>query len=152
MSSQVVIAASHALDVDAVHVESRGARWLRPCLGSSSTAHGGDTVSPMDCLDRIAEQRITEAVVAGAFDDLPGSGRPLELDDLSSLAEELHGAYLLLKAAHVLPEEMELRKELLRLGDLLRACEDAETRATLEGRRQALALRYELLMERRRRR
>ena len=104
----------------------------------------------MDPLDRIAEQRLADAIAAGELDDLPGSGRPLELEDLSRVDEELRGGYLLLKSAHVLPEEMQLRKELLSLGDLLRACEDPGERATLEGRRRALALRYDLLMERRR--
>jgi len=30
-------------------------------------------------LDALAEARIEEALAAGAFDDLPGGGRPLEL-------------------------------------------------------------------------
>jgi hypothetical protein len=47
---------------------------------------------------------------------------------------------------------MVLTKELLTLGDLVRACEADETRAALGGRRRALVLRYELLMERRRER
>lgn len=104
----------------------------------------------MDPLDRIAEQRLADAIAAGELDDLPGSGRPLELEDLSQVDEELRGGYLLLKSAHFLPEEMQLRKELLSLGDLLRACEDPGERATLDDRRRALALRYDMLMERRR--
>ena len=32
-------------------------------------------------LDAIAEERIARARDAGEFDDLPGAGRPLELDD-----------------------------------------------------------------------
>jgi hypothetical protein len=106
----------------------------------------------MDSFDLIAEQRIAEALAAGELEDLPGRGRPLELEDLSQVDEDLRGGYLLLRGAGFLPEEMELRKEALRLGDLLRACEDPAERATLEGRRHALALRYEVLMERRRRR
>jgi len=103
----------------------------------------------MNPLDRLAEQKLAAAIAAGEFDDLPGAGKPLELEDLSQVDEDLRAGYLLLKSAHVLPEEMALKKELLTLGDLLRACEDAGARATLEERRNALALRYELLMERR---
>jgi len=102
-------------------------------------------------LDRLAEQKLEAAIAAGEFRELPGFGRPLELEDLSQVDPELRGGYLLLKGAGVLPEEMALKKELLSLGDLLRACEDAGTRATLEGRRRSLLLRYDLLMERRRR-
>ena len=105
----------------------------------------------MDALDRIAEQKLAAAIAAGEFDGLPGLGQPLELEDLARVEEDLRAGYLLLKGAGVLPEEMALKKELLTLGDLLRACEDAGTRATLEGRRRSLLLRYDLLMERRRR-
>jgi hypothetical protein len=45
-----------------------------------------------------------------------------------------------------------MRKELLTLGDLMRACEDPLARAALADRRRMLALRYEVLMERRRQR
>ena len=105
----------------------------------------------MDVLEQLAERKISEAAAAGELDDLPGSGRPLALEDLSAVDAELRGGYLLLRSAGFLPEEMELRKELLRLGDLLRACADSSARTTLEGRRHALLLRYDVLMERRRR-
>jgi hypothetical protein len=104
----------------------------------------------VDPLARIAEQKLAEALAAGELDDVAGKGAPLELEDLSGMDPELRGGYLLLKGAGVLPEEMALKKELLTLGDLVRACEDDGARATLEERRRALALRYELLMERRR--
>ncbi|HEX6882373.1 MAG TPA: DnaJ family domain-containing protein [Planctomycetota bacterium] len=104
----------------------------------------------MDALERLAEQKLEAAIAAGEFAALPGAGQPLELEDLAGVEPELRGGYLLLKGAGVLPEEMALAKELLTLGDLLRACEDEGRRATLEERRRGLALRYELLMERRR--
>ena len=105
----------------------------------------------MDPLDKIAEQRILDAIAAGEFDELPGFGKPLELEDLALVDPELRASYVLLRGANVLPEELTVRKELVGLGDLLRACEDPVERATIEDRRRALALRYEILMERRRR-
>jgi len=104
----------------------------------------------MNPLDRLAERKLDAAIRAGEFERLPGFGKPLELEDLSQVDPELRGGYLLLKGANVLPEEMALKKELLTLGDLLRACEGARERASLTERRRSLALRYELLMERRR--
>ena len=106
----------------------------------------------MNPLDRLAEQKLAQAIAAGEFDRLPGAGKPLALEDLSGVPEELRAGYLLLKGANLLPEEMQLRRELLSIGDLLRACEGPEARATLEERRRALLLRHELLMERHRRR
>jgi hypothetical protein len=74
----------------------------------------------------------------------------VQFQDHSRVAEDLRGGYLLLKGAGFLPEEMALRKEMLALGDLLRVCADEAERDSLEDRRRALALRYEVLMERRR--
>ena len=81
---------------------------------------------------RIAEQRILEAQRAGAFDDLPGKGKPLHLEDLSWVPDDLRIGYYILKNAHVLPPEAELLKDIHTLEDLLKHVED-------EGQRQALA-------------
>lgn len=81
---------------------------------------------------RIAEERILDAQRAGAFDDLPGKGKPLNLEDLSWVPEDLRIGYLVLKNAHVLPPEAELLKDIHTLEDLLKHVED-------EGQRRALA-------------
>jgi hypothetical protein len=81
---------------------------------------------------RIAEERILEAQRAGAFDDLPGKGKPLKLEDLSWVPEDLRIGYMVLKNAHVLPPEAELRRDIHTLEDLLKHVED-------EGARRALA-------------
>lgn len=81
---------------------------------------------------RIAEERILDAQRAGAFDDLPGKGKPLKLEDLSWVPEELRIGYHVLKNAHVLPPEAELMKDIHTLEDLLKHVED-------EGQRRALA-------------
>ena len=81
---------------------------------------------------RIAEERIREAQRAGAFDDLPGKGKPLELEDLSWVPEDLRIGYHVLKNANVLPPEAELLKDIRNLEDLLKHVED-------EGERRALA-------------
>jgi hypothetical protein len=67
-------------------------------------------------LERIAEARIRDAMARGDFDNLAGKGCRLELDDLSRVPEDLRAGYLLLKNAGVLPEEMQLRKEMVTLG------------------------------------
>ena len=81
---------------------------------------------------RIAEERIKEAQRAGAFDNLPGKGKPLELEDLSWVPEDLRISYLVLKNAHVLPPEAQLLKDIHTIEDLLKHVED-------EGERRALA-------------
>jgi len=81
---------------------------------------------------RIAEERILEAQRAGAFDDLPGKGKPLHLEDLNWVPEDLRIGYIVLRNAHVLPPEAELLKDIHTLEDLLKHVED-------EGARRALA-------------
>jgi hypothetical protein len=104
----------------------------------------------MDPLHRIAERRIEEALAEGEFDDLPGSGEPLALEDLSQVPDDLRASYVLLKGAGVLPEEMELRKSVLALGALIAACTNDTERGELLERRERLALRYALAIESRR--
>lgn len=106
----------------------------------------------MSLFDKIAEMRLREAVEAGAFRDLPGEGRPLELEDLSGVPEELRASYLLLKGANVLPEEMQLRKEHVTLENLLAACRDDGEAEDLRARMEAIEVRYAILMETRLRR
>ena len=103
----------------------------------------------MDAFDRIAEARILEALANGEL-DTPLAGTPLELGDDARVPEELRASYNLLRSANCLPPEMEARREVLRLRDLLDACEDPTERAELSRRLDAQALRYELMMERRR--
>jgi hypothetical protein len=81
---------------------------------------------------RLAEERIKEAQRTGAFDNLPGKGKPLDLEDLSWVPEDLRIGYLVLKNAHVLPPEAQLLKDIHTIEDLLRHVED-------EGERRALA-------------
>ena len=57
-------------------------------------------------LEFLAEQKIAEAIANGELDDLPGAGKPLELDDDSLVPEELRLAYRILKNAGVAPSEV----------------------------------------------
>ena len=103
----------------------------------------------MDILERLAEARITEAIERGEFDDLPGAGRPLELESLSHVPPHMRAGYKLLRNANVLPPEMELRRENYSLDRLIEATSDPAERDELRRRRRENELRYNLLVERR---
>ena len=96
---------------------------------------------------RIAEARIREAQEEGAFDNLPGKGKPLELEDLSWVPEELRIGYHVLKNAHVLPPEAELLKDIHTLEDLLKHVEEGERRALAKSLQWKL-IRLDLLKRR----
>jgi hypothetical protein len=103
-------------------------------------------MSTMDLFRSIAEEKIQEAIRRGEFDNLPGKGKPLPPDELDKVPEELRIGYKLLKNAGFLPEEMQLRKEMLTLNDLLAACRDEGERARLQRELSMKRLRYEMLM------
>ena len=55
---------------------------------------------------RIIEKRIQEALDRGDFDDLPGRGKPMQIEDDSGVPEDLRLAYKVLKNADCLPPEL----------------------------------------------
>jgi len=82
----------------------------------------------MSGFDLIAEAKIAEAMRDGAFDNLPGAGRPLDLDDDLLVPEELRMAYRILRNAGYVPPEVEARKEAADLRQLLLATADEPAR------------------------
>ena len=96
----------------------------------------------MDFLSKIAEDRIREAQREGLFDHLPGKGKPLNLDEDSGIPEDLRMSFKILKNANCLPIEMELRKEIYNLRQLLDAAIDPETRKELRREQNLLTLRF----------
>jgi hypothetical protein len=70
-------------------------------------------------IEKIAEKRIQEAIDRGELKDLPGQGAPLHLEDDSRIPEDLRLAYKILKNADCLPPELEARKEIRQMEDLL---------------------------------
>ena len=69
--------------------------------------------------EKIIESRIKKAQAEGAFEDLPGSGKPLDLEDDRHIPEELRLANKILKNAGCTPPEVQLRKEIRTTEDLL---------------------------------
>jgi hypothetical protein len=73
---------------------------------------------------KIIEQRIREAQEKGYFDDLPGSGEPLTIEDDRHIPEDLRLAYKILKNADCLPPELQLKKEIQQMEDMLASIPD----------------------------
>ncbi len=68
---------------------------------------------------KIAEERIREAMENGEFDNLECKGKSLDLKDDPFVPEELKIVFRILKNAGFVPKEVELRKEIARLEELL---------------------------------
>jgi len=101
---------------------------------------------------KLAENRIDEAIALGEFDDLPGRGRPLDLTEyFSQPASERMGVNLL-KNAGVVPPEVELLKQVAALEEALTGCGDEAKRERLNGELQERQVSLALAIERRGRR
>lgn len=97
----------------------------------------------MSPFDLIAEQRIAEAQSRGEFDDLPGQGRPLALDDDPLVPEDLRVAYRVLKNAGFVPPEVQQLKDIRELERFIAEAPDDAERTRALRKLQALALALE---------
>lgn len=82
----------------------------------------------MNCLAFIAEQKITKAIENGELNPSGWKNRPLPLDDDHLVPADLKMAYKILKNAGYLPPEIETRKEITRLEQLIAKTEDEHLR------------------------
>ena len=76
----------------------------------------------------IAERKISEAIEEGLLNIEAWRNRPLPPSNDSLIPEDLRIAYKMLKNGGYLPPEIETRKEIQQLEDLIAATEDEHTR------------------------
>lgn len=103
----------------------------------------------MYAFEIIAERRILEAMERGEFDNNPLAGKPLPPDGLDNVSPELRMALKILKNAGVIPEELELRKEITSIEALIAVCSREEEKVSLRVRLNEKQLRYNMIMEKR---
>ncbi|MDR0466468.1 MAG: DUF1992 domain-containing protein, partial [Deltaproteobacteria bacterium] len=60
----------------------------------------------------VAEQKIQEALQNGEFDQLPGAGKPLAMEDLSHLPPEMRMAYTILKNSGFVDAPQDMQRPL----------------------------------------
>ncbi len=82
--------------------------------------------------EALAERRISEAVLRGDLDGLPGAGKPLELDDDPLVAPEQRMVNRILKNAGFTPREIVLRKEIAALRHEIASANRGERREQLK--------------------
>ena len=99
----------------------------------------------MKLLDALVEQRIAAAAARGEFDDLPGTGAPLTLDDDALVPEEVRVANRILKNAGFVPPAVEQLRALRDLQNELDAVSDRVNRCRLQAKMLALDMALESL-------
>jgi hypothetical protein len=98
--------------------------------------------------EKIAEEKIREAMENGEFDNLPGSGKPLQgLDSYFATPEGVRLGYSILKNSGFVPEEVALLKEINMLKEQVFVYTDPRKKNELNSQIAELQLKYDLLME-----
>ncbi|MGW8287194.1 MAG: DnaJ family domain-containing protein [Desulfobulbales bacterium] len=82
----------------------------------------------LEAIRLIAERKISEAIQQGQLNIESWRNRPLPMTSDSMIPEELRMAYKVLKNAGYLPPEIETKKEIQQLEDLLSTCDDEHIR------------------------
>jgi hypothetical protein len=103
----------------------------------------------MDFSAGLAEEKIRAALRKGEFDNLPGKGKPLPKDDLAGVPDELRIGYKILKNSGFVPSEVQLKKEMVTLEELISCCKDDAERAELNKHLNEKIIRFNHLMEKR---
>lgn len=98
----------------------------------------------MHLFELLAEQKIAEAVSRGELDDLPGAGRPLDLDDDPLVPEDVRAAYRVLKNAGYVPEELHSLREIAALERLVSAQAQGDEASRCRAARKLALLRTKM--------
>ena len=103
-------------------------------------------------IESAIEKKIQEAMARGEFDNLSGSGKPLDLDAYFNTPEDLRMAFAMLKSNEFVPEEVEMFREIAGLDERIKACTDDDERTSLAAQLEERRLKLMLLLDARRRR
>ena len=98
-------------------------------------------------IEKFVEEQIKKAVAKGEFDNLPGRGKPLDLDAYFNTPEDLRLCYSLLKNGNFVPEEVQMLKDIEALKELHAACPDEEKKNRLAKTISEKVLLFNLAME-----
>jgi hypothetical protein len=99
-------------------------------------------------VDKLIEEWLAEK----ECQELPGTGKPLNLDEYFSWPEDQRIGLSLLKNSGCVPLEVEQLREIKRLSDELEICSDGGLRARLKRRLQEEQVQLNLRLEQSRRR
>ena len=97
---------------------------------------------------RNADEKIKEAIAKGEFDNLPGKGKPLDLGAYFATPEDLRMGYSILKSADIIPEEIELLKQIEGRKKSLASCTSQIEKRAIEKQLSEKITHFNMRMER----
>ena len=98
------------------------------------------------------EKIIQEWLAKTSSEDLPGKGKPLDLDEYFRWPEDVRFAYSILKSSGYVPEEVVLLKEIGTLEEEIRRCAEPAQKRLLSRQLEERRVSLNLKLEQRRRR
>jgi hypothetical protein len=98
--------------------------------------------------EKIVEERIRKAIQKGELKNLPGHGKPLDLEDDRHVPEDLRLAYKILKNADCVPPEIEIKKEIQKTEDLLADMTDTAKKYRILKKLNLLIMKFNVLRQR----
>jgi hypothetical protein len=99
-------------------------------------------------MTRSIDEILREAIERGEFQNLPGQGKKLDLDDYFNTPEDLRLGYGLLKSNDFVPEEVQMLKEIEELQEKLKHTDSGAERDLLKKEIESRRLKYNLLLDR----
>lgn len=103
-------------------------------------------------LEKVVEEKIKKAIEAGEFDNLEGTGKPLDLDDYFKTPEDLRMGYSVLKSAKIVPEEIDRLKEIGELKEKIKLSINENEKQNLTKILNEKTLAFDIMMERKKHR
>ena len=94
------------------------------------------------------DEKIEEAIAKGEFDNLPGKGKPLDLDAYFATPEHLRMGYSIMKSANIIPEEMELLRQIEGLKKSLDSCTSQIEKRAIQQQLSEKITHFNMRMER----
>ena len=105
----------------------------------------------MSIFEKIAQNKIQEAIANGEFDKLSNKGQPLRLDEYFATPEDFRVGHSVLKSANILPAEIELLREVGQFQQQIEECQDEVEKRRLRQRREEKQLQLRMILERNKR-
>ena len=102
----------------------------------------------MDSLRLIAERKISKAIKEGSLNTEGWKGRPLPMEDDHLIPADLKMAYKMLKNAGFVPPEIEAKKEIHKLEEMIAQTEDEHVRIKQLKKLDILLLKLNVQMNR----
>ena len=101
--------------------------------------------------DKLVEALIKEAQERGEFDNLPGTGKPIDLTSYFETPEDVRLAQSVLKNAGMTSPEVQLLKEVAELRQVQEALVDETKKLEIQRQIQQKQIEFNLMMERQKR-